>query len=460
MALASFNEARSVTELSLSPLYHYQFSSITRSIDSLATDDQERLVLEQDIVAHCLQYAPEFGFAPGVRLIQTDTTSLCKPHAPTLAERTYVHTADNTVAGNRPISVGYTISAINLSASGWSLPLSLRRVKVDRTASDCALEQLADLMPQLMPHLGAGLLVNTLDSNYGKAAYLARAYAYENMVSIVRIRSGIKVFRQPVQLQGAKGCPLVYGAEYYVLLKSRHRSYLHPKTKVRCYRFQRALFEQDADEQSSLEERTKRGRKLTVRLARYKNMRIRTKDGHNMKHKPFDIVLATVFDGQTMIYSKPLVIAVSGKRKGEISTEDAYRFYRKRYDIEPYFRFAKQRLLLGRYQTSKKRHLENWLLIVQLASWLLYSASKEVHFRPRKWERSQQRVFDRETIARTRRSVAALFLTFEPSQFKPQKRKKGKGREQGVTFEPRMRYRVQPKMTAKAIKSRKYAKKR
>ncbi|MFK7848148.1 MAG: transposase, partial [Rhodothermales bacterium] len=218
MALASCNEARSVTELSLSPLYHYQFSSIARSIKSLAADEAARRALEQEIVAQCLPYAP------GVHLLQTDTTALCKPHSPTLAQRTYVHTADNTVAGNRPISVGYTISSINLSTSRWSLPLSFRRVKIDQTANECALEQLGDLMP----HFGDDLLVNTLDSNYGNAAYLASAYQYANLVSIVRMKSGMKVFRQPAYKEKRVGCPTIYGARYYLLLNDRHKTYTHP----------------------------------------------------------------------------------------------------------------------------------------------------------------------------------------------------------------------------------------
>ena len=117
MALASFLEARSVVELSLSPLYHYQFSSIAKAIDALARDDATGREVEQAIRSLCLPYAHRpFYF------LQTDTTSLCKAHSPTLSERTYIHTANNTVAGNRPLSVGYEVSFVNLSPdlSSWT----------------------------------------------------------------------------------------------------------------------------------------------------------------------------------------------------------------------------------------------------------------------------------------------------------------------------------------------------
>jgi len=49
MARASCQEARSPVELSLSPVYHYQFSSISKAIAHLITDQKERLALQTAI---------------------------------------------------------------------------------------------------------------------------------------------------------------------------------------------------------------------------------------------------------------------------------------------------------------------------------------------------------------------------------------------------------------------------
>ncbi len=160
------------------------------------------------------------------------------------------------------------------------------------------------------------------------------------------------------------------------------------------------------------------------------------------------------------IYKSPLFIAVTGQRKSEISTEKAQLAYQKRYDIEPYFRFAKQRLLLERYQSPERTHIENWLLVVQLASWLLFAASKEVRFRPRKWERVPTDSLHAQcSIAQTRREAEGLFLTFDPSVFKPPRCKKGKGRSLGLTLTRRKYHGVCSKTTKRAIQSREYQKK-
>ena len=118
-------------------------------------------------------------------------------------------------------------------------------------------------------------------------------------------------------------------------------------------------------------------------------MMIRSKNKHNMKDKPFDLIAAITTDAKTgeMIFNHPMFIAVCGQKKQHISTPKAYLYYRKRYDIEPYFRFAKQKLLLEKYQTPNTKHFDNWLIIIQLATWLLYTASKHVNYQPREWEK-------------------------------------------------------------------------
>lgn len=150
MALASYTPARSVVELSLSPVFHYQFSSINKAIRALAPLDKARPKVQEQITRFCLGYA---GRRRDTVLLQTDTTPLCKPHSPTLDERTYVHIADNTVAQNLPLSVGYEVSFLNLSCGTWSLPLSIERVGPAQTATECALAQLDRVLPLLSDRL-------------------------------------------------------------------------------------------------------------------------------------------------------------------------------------------------------------------------------------------------------------------------------------------------------------------
>ncbi len=152
-----------------------------------------------------------------------------------------------------------------------------------------------------------------------------------------------------------------------------------------------------------------------------------------MKDKPFDLIAVKVFDAQSgkLIFDREMFIAITGKHKDNLSIYQGYEFYRRRYDIEPYLRFAKQRLMFNNYQTPETEHPDSWLWIIQLASWLLYAASEETRYQPRKWEQylpknKQVKLGERLSISQTRKSIQNLFLTFDPEPFKPIKCKKGK----------------------------------
>ena len=88
-----------------------------------------------------------------------------------------------------------------------------------------------------------------------------------------------------------------------------------------------------------------------------------------------------------MSFSKdPMFIAINGKRKDEIQSNEGYQTYRKRYDIEPFMRFSKQHLMLDKLQTPDIEHLDNWLLLNQPVMWLLWSAAKEADFQTQEME--------------------------------------------------------------------------
>ena len=78
---------------------------------------------------------------------------------------------------------------------------------------------------------------------------------------------------------------------------------------------------------------------------------------------------------------------VIGKMRLEISPYDAYQAYRQRYDIEHFFRFGKNKLLMNSYQTPDVGHEENWWKIVGLAYAQLYISAPLAQNHPRPWER-------------------------------------------------------------------------
>ena len=52
--------------------------------------------------------------------------------------------------------------------------------------------------------------------------------------------------------------------------------------------------------------------------------------------------------------------------------------YRERYDVDPYYRFAQNQLLMDKLHTLDAKHLDPWLRIVQITFWLLFTARQEI----------------------------------------------------------------------------------
>jgi hypothetical protein len=455
MALASYQEARSPIELSLSPVYQYQFSSISKALDCLCSDTESRAGLQRELQRLCMTY---FNHAlADYFLLQTDTTPLCKAYSPTLPERTFVAMPNNAVPGNRPLNIGYETSCINLCdpQSNWSLPLTLNRVALEETASDCALEQLAELLSHPDLPFDDKLVINTCDSKYGNAEYLSRAYKHSQVVHVIRLRSGMRIW-DPYQGSQRSGRKRVYGEKYYLHRNSRHKSYRNRQTSQPQEVFQRSLFERLANEHVKIDSQTAKGRRITIELWRFNNMMMRSKTGYNMKDKLLDIIAVEVRDSDTgkLLFDREMYIGLCGQRKEEISMPQAHHCYRQRFGIEHYLRFAKQRLLMQRYQTPDIEHLDNWLLIQQIVPWLLYAASDETTRCFRKWEQylpenKTDPPTERLSISQTRRALQTLFLTLDLTPFKPLKSIKGKGRATGTTFEPRKRYKRVKKVAHK-----------
>ena len=82
MALASYKSAKSVVQLSESPLYHYQYSSLTDAISNLAKTESERAARRESLQRLFLE---RFGVQPA-RDWQADGVSLLREHSKCLKD--------------------------------------------------------------------------------------------------------------------------------------------------------------------------------------------------------------------------------------------------------------------------------------------------------------------------------------------------------------------------------------
>ena len=69
-------------------------------------------------------------------------------------------------------------------------------------------------------------------------------------------------------------------------------------------------------------------------------------------------------------------MCVSGEKHFTLSLPEIFNIYRQRFDIEHFFRFGKNKLLLNKLQTPDSVHEETWWHLVMIAYVQLYLARK------------------------------------------------------------------------------------
>ena len=135
-ALSSNTTARSVVELSLSPLFRQGYGSVYTAIRNFSVADPLQAALgegeaqEQGLRRLIAPYLPHPEQRP-FWLFGLDVTPLPRPFAQTLADRTFVHQS-NPVKGGLPVTIGHPYSAVVALPERvrphdppWVVPLSM-----------------------------------------------------------------------------------------------------------------------------------------------------------------------------------------------------------------------------------------------------------------------------------------------------------------------------------------------
>lgn len=455
MALASNTGSRSVTALSESCVYHYQYSSITKSIDAFwSADDYDDEVKLATALARwreeLIQIKSPYFEKPfdDFYLLNTDTTPNIRRHSPTLEDRGYVHSSNNVVKSNSPVDIGYNYSVIGLSLRRplyhsaeppWNLPLSTRRIKTKEVCGTVTAEQVNELLGIENTPLHKSMVVNALDSKYATPEYIVDTYDNDNLVNIIRFANNRSTWEQLTEEQqdvrrasndDSRGADAIYGEKYNLREVEQ--------------------WDEAPDESLSFGTKFSNGRSVLVELEAWNNRLIRTKRGKNMKDKPMRLVRVRLLDPETgeVIYKKPMWLSVWGKKRMKLSLEQIYWAYRNRFDIEHYFRFGKQRLLMQKFQPPDVEHLDNWMEIVSLAYCLLYAAQEEAQPSVPKWQKYDKRFKNRikydlpASPSEVQNQLESIILQFEQDPFRPNLKIKSKGRQEGEEQPKRPEHKV------------------
>jgi DDE superfamily endonuclease len=188
----------SFAELSLSPVFRRQWSSL---YESLQDSNPPRQAL---MGVYLEQIAPDEPM-----VIAGDHTAWSRLHAETLQERTDEHQA-TPMSGAKPVTLGQgysTIAWIPQTQGSWALPLLHERI----TSAETPIEKAATQLGQVCEKLTTRPL-SLWDAEYGCAPFLQKT-AHLACDKLIRLRSNRVLFGAPPSYNGT-GRPRKHGDKF------------------------------------------------------------------------------------------------------------------------------------------------------------------------------------------------------------------------------------------------------
>lgn len=407
-ALSSETAARSLPELSLSPSFQRQWSSVYAALQDGRIDQ----VRWSQVWTAALLESHE-----GPIWVSVDSTSIARPEAETSPDRAMIYLS-NLPHATKPVSVGWQFSTVMLlpnRTSSWGGLLSQRRISSEQTAIQVAIEQ----MEALRPHLPAS--TRLLADRWYATAPFVQACNRLALGALIRLKRNRKLYRRPVR-RHKKGRAPLHGPLFQ---GSKPQTWGEPDetwsgTDERGKPVQIHLWRQLHFRQAQ-----------EVEVAVYRVLRPQARES---KRDPRESWFCWVG-------AEPLPLA-------EVAAT-----YQRRFSHEHTYRFLKQDLLWTNVQVRTPEQFERWSLVVATAMNQLVLARElgQVLYRP--WERRRQTVTPRQV----RRVMPTILEQLGTPTRVPKMRGKAPGRQKGVTPQPPSRYAVVRKPKPVPKKRRKLA---
>ncbi len=374
----------SFVELSVSPVFRRKWCSI---YEALEDSNPPRCELMQLYI----QQLPKTEQL----VLAGDHTAWPRLEAVTLKERTYEHQAQ-PMSGAKPVTVGQgysTIAWIPETQGSWALPLLHERITSFENPLEKAAAQLR-LVCQNLPTRPLSLW----DAEYGCASFVKNT-ADIAADKLMRLRSNRLLYSAPPPYTGV-GRPRVHGNKFKLndsttwWIPDQMLEVLDPKMGRLCLRLWCNLhFQQSAKINMHV-----------IQVERYDEARSRT--------------------------ARPLWLVWVGKGMPELS--QIWRHYLRRFAIDHWYRFAKQRLHWTLPKLGTREQSERWSDLMPLLTWQLWLARELVNDRPLPWQKSVTNL----TPGRVAQSMGAIFAVIGTPAQPPKSRGKSPG---WPTGQPRTR---------------------
>ncbi len=296
-------------------------------------------------------------------------TPAVRAYAKTLEDKSIIY-SPNPAPGNKPIAVGHAYSVFAClpektpsSSFPWVIPLSVDRVNSSEKGHEVGPQKLCELLNDNSLPFSHSLCVHVADTAYFTLPIREMTSTIDNLVSMIRLRSNRTVYAPSTKKDKKK----------YIDKMALNQSTTH------C----------QPDQVVEIETLTSKNRLVKVVIQVWHDRLLRGSNQFKGYENPFNLYQICVFDTKTKkkIFKRPLWLAVDGKRRHELDAKSVYESYRQRYDIEHFFRFGKQKLLMASFQTPDLIHEEKWWKIVQLAYTQLYLSRHICQRVPNPWEK-------------------------------------------------------------------------
>lgn len=434
-SLSSNTAANSVVELSLNPVHRRNYCSITRVIDEFYPKNSDKKSIN-DSLTKILAQECVLPTTRNYYLFGVDCTPNPRRYAPTQKDRGFVY-APNTISGNKPVTIGhqYSIAALLPEKIGnnippWILPLSCHRVTTDEKGPIIGMQQITRCI-QSQEKFKTKICVVASDSAYSNPECISENCKNPNQVQISRVRSN-RIFHYPSDDENNRkiGRKKQFGDQFKLKDKS---------TWI------------ESDESLSFITATKKGKKQTVEIKCWNNIIMRGKNKENGADYPFRLVQICVYkESGELFFKKPLWLIVAGEKRFELSLKNIFDGYRQRFDIEHFFRFGKNKLLMDKTQTPDVNHEEAWWQLIMISYTQLYLARNIAKNEPKPWEKYLPLFKSDNEISPTQvqKDFGRIIQTFGTPALPPKRRKNAHGRQKGEKQIPRIRYSVVQKSKA------------
>lgn len=428
-AMCSMPEAQSVVEYTQAASYRRSYSTLFKAVNAMKL---EAMWLPYQLN----QYLPRPKAWP-FWLLMVDVTPNPRPYAQTLEDRSMVYQPE-VVKGKLPVTIGHQYSTVVLGlepevgiSSSWVLRLLTKRVVSDQDKELVGAEQIRMLLKDEKLPFGRELTVAVEDSSYSKPACLYAQSKFPTLVTIARSRGNRTYYHQPIPCteqteKPGQGHPTWYAESF---------SLSNPQTWTK------------ADECLTLWETSRRGKQYRVEIQAWHNLLMPGKTQPElvpMHEHPFTLVRIVRYDKDgNPAFKNPLWLIVMGERRHELTLEHIYQAYTCRFDIEHFFRFGKQKLLLVGFQTPKVACEENWFQLAHIAYAQLWMARHLVDALPRPWERNLPAMRQpRISPTLVQRDFARIIRQLGTPAQPPKPRGISSGRRKGLKLPKRLRQKV------------------